>query len=95
MLKLYHNTDLIGIIKSADSNGFDMHGKIELTEKAAAFKPVFEFFENPENDSVEPPFAEDILWNWKMVDEDGKSAEVGLPGIFDEADGTHIMWRYL
>ena len=96
MLKLYHHQTFIGTVSGVCANGFDMHGLIDFAPEAVPFKPIFEYFQKRERpSSEEPPFDEDLLWNWSMTDEAGKRQEVGLPGVFEESDGIHVMWRWL
>lgn len=95
MMKLYHGSTLIGLVKDACPNGFEMHGIIELTSEAEKFKELFEYWtdENQPED-VDPPFPEEMLFNWFIETEAGERKEIGLPGIFDEEGRKDIMWRY-
>lgn len=91
MLKLFHGDELIGTLTEGLSDGLAMTGQIELTEAAERFKEVFEFFADEEkSDSEEPPFSDDVLHNWCLQLESGKTEEISIPNIFP--DGL-ICWR--
>ncbi|CAN5683455.1 hypothetical protein BH10CYA1_BH10CYA1_03330 [soil metagenome] len=64
---------------------------MELTVAAAPFKPVFEFFCSEEANETDPPFADQLLENWFIEDEDGKREEIGMP----EIKGKDIFWRFI
>lgn len=90
-LKLFHKDTLIGTITNPSLDGLEMLGDIELTQAADEFKPIFDFFLIEENLELEPPFPEEKLWNWFVVDEAGSREEIGLPYI----EGKDISWRYV
>jgi hypothetical protein len=91
MLRLFHGDDLIGTITEELSDGLAMTGQIELTAAAERFKEVFEFFADEEkSDSEEPPFSDDVLYNWSIQLESGATEEISIPNIYP--DGL-ICWR--
>lgn len=94
-MKLYHGNTLIGTITDACANGFDMHGIINLSPSAEQYKSIFKYFHDKERpQSEEPPFAEHLLENCFIENEQNQRQEIGLPGIFDLDNRKHIMWRY-
>ncbi len=95
MMKLFHNSTLIGEVKNACPNGFEMHGIIELTDQAKAYDDLFKYWTDENTpDEEDPPFPEKMLNNWFIEDEDGEKKEIGLPGVFDRNNRKEILWRY-
>ena len=91
MLNLFHGADLIGIINNEMSDELAMIGDIELTAKAADYKEVFAFFNNPEKRmSVDPPFSEHALNDWFIEDADGKRSDIAAPAVNEKGE---IWWR--
>ena len=72
-----------------------MHGAIQLTEKAADYKAVLDYWITPDKDpAVEPPFPKSLFENWFVEDEEGVRHEICIPGIFISDGKQEIMWRY-
>lgn len=92
MLKLFHNSTLLGTITGYHVYGFWWRGDIELTEAAESFQEVFIWFTS-ENRPMgqEPPFAEDILEDWYIETPGKGKRSIGLPGIYRT---KRIIWRY-
>lgn len=92
MLKLYHNSTLVGNIVSHTANGFWFNGTIELTPEFEPYKDLFKWWSDEDRPTgEEPPFPEDVLENWFVeTPEEGKK-EIGLPGIYED---QKISWRY-
>jgi len=92
MLKLFHRTELIGLIRNANQDGFEMSGEIELTPAAAAYKDVFAFFTDEQKALYEePPFAGELLEHWSVETESGERKEIVIPGVYEDGG---ICWRY-
>ncbi|MBS1956924.1 MAG: hypothetical protein JST89_22235 [Cyanobacteria bacterium SZAS-4] len=91
MLKLFHGSELIGIITDEMLDGLAMVGKIALMPEAVKYKEVFDFFADEEkSDNEEPPFSDDILYNWSIQSDSGKVEKISIPNIYP--DGL-ICWR--
>ena len=94
-LKLYHRATLIGLVKEAGANGFEMQGCIELTSDAEKYKALFKYWTDPKlRLDVDPPFPEEMLHSWFIETEAGERKEIGLPGIYEDEGSTDIIWRY-
>ena len=92
MLKLYHGSDLIGLIRNPSQDGFEMSGEIELTPAAAAYKELFAFFTDGDKALyVEPPFEEKWLESWSVENEKGERSPIVIPGVYKDGE---ICWRY-
>ena len=92
LLKLYHNSTLVGNIVSHSANGFWWHGTIELTSAAEEYQSVFDWWTDENRDkSKEPPFPEEILENWYVESPDKGKQPIGLPGVYKD---NKISWRY-
>lgn len=92
MLKLYHNSDLIGLIRNYNQDGSVLSGDIELTLAATAYKELFLFFTDEEKFLyVDPPFDQADLENWSIENEEGRRAPIAVPGVYDDGE---IRWRY-
>lgn len=85
MLKLFHGSDLVGVITDEVPDGLAMTGQIELTPAAAKYKKVFEFFADEEkSDNEDPPFPNDLLYSWSIQFESGKVEEISIPNIYPD-----------
>jgi hypothetical protein len=94
-MKLYHGETLIGTIRRAAPSGMELGGQIELTPIAEKYSELFAFIVDKKRErSMEPPFPEEMLENWFVENDEGVREEIGLPGIYKEADRTEIYWRY-
>ena len=94
-LKLFHESDLVGIIPEYCANGFHMHGLVELTEMAAKYKNVLDYWASPNKD---PKVEESIPWDqfegWCVESEDGARQSITPPWIGMENGRLAIHWRY-
>jgi len=72
MLKLFHSSNLVCVIRNELHDELAMTGDVDLTPQAATYKDVFAFFNDPEKRTKEdPPFADELLENWFVENEDG------------------------
>ncbi len=95
MMKLFHNSELIGNIEFLGLNYPDMLGKITLTPEGEKFKEFFAFFCDEEREeNQEPPFpASLIIEGWEVEDHEGILRKInGKPAILDNF--TTIYWRW-
>lgn len=91
MLKLFHNEDLIGTITNEMPDDFAFVGIIDLTDKGAEYKAIFEFFsDSGKRMYVEPPFSGSQLENWFVVNEQGERTEISTPAVNYK---NEIWWR--
>ncbi len=91
MLKLFHDKVLIGTITNETPDDFAFVGDIELTEKGAEYKDIFEFFSDQDRRMyVEPPFSDSQLENWFVENEQGERTEISTPAVNDK---NEIWWR--
>lgn len=96
MYKLFHEKHLIGIIPAPYPDGLAMQGSVELTEKAADYKELFDYWVDDNKDpKTEEKFSDALFENWFVEDEDGAKHSIGLPAIFPENGKHEIAWRYL
>lgn len=93
MLKLYHGTELVGLISNPSVDDMSWRvGTIELTQAAEKYKELFAFFTDEEqNMSVEPPFPRELLESWAIEDEAGERNLIDIPGVYDDGE---VFWRY-
>ena len=93
LLKLYHEDNLVALISDHSPNGFEMHGSLQLTEKAAAYKAVLDYWADPNKDpQQEPPFPTSLFENWFVEDQEGVRHEICIPGVFtrDGQEEIHV-----
>ncbi len=91
MLKLFHDKDLIGTINNEVPDDFAFMGEIELTDKGAEYKDIFEFFADQDKRMyVDPPFSDNQLENWFVENEQGERTEISTPAVNDK---NEIWWR--
>ena len=84
MMKLFHDSELMGNIEFLGVDGFDMIGKISLTPEGEKFKEMFAFFRDESNAHMEPPYSQSELWGWEIEDHEGILRKiVGSPAIID------------
>ncbi|MBA4026905.1 MAG: hypothetical protein C0473_01550 [Cyanobacteria bacterium DS3.002] len=91
-IKLYHRAVLIGTITNVLANNNELLGAIDLLPSADAFRPVFAWIIRNEKTWEEPPFNDELLWNWYVEFENGLQTEIVLPCIYAE---RLIVWREL
>ncbi len=93
MMKLFHNSKLIGNIEFLGVNYPDMLGHLSLTTEGEKFKEMFAFFRDESKAHLEPPYTESELWGWVIEDHEGNMREIlGCPAVLD--DFTTIYWRW-
>lgn len=92
VLKLLRGNELIGTITNLDSDWPLHEGDIQLTESAAPYKHIWEFWTIEGNRAVEPPFdvPEDLDENWFIEDPTGERTQVDFPAVY--SDGT-VIWQ--
>ena len=92
MLSLFHENILIGRIQNAVADGSALAtvGDIELTEEAANYKELLEFFLDDDKRSFEdPPFSNELMENWFIEDEQGHREPIDVPLI---NENNEIWW---
>lgn len=94
MLKLYHGSELIGLVqKTGPDNLSWMVGTIELTSAAENYKDLFAFFGAEEKlPHAKTHFPAGLLKDWNIEVEDGKQKQIDIPGIYEDGE---IFWRWL
>lgn len=93
MMKLIHNSQLIGTIENPCREGMSMAGDLVLTEAADRYLEMFAFLVGPKDPYQAPPFPESELWGWTIEDDNGNIREViGCPAVSN--NGTIIQWRW-
>lgn len=91
VLKLFHNKDLIGTISNEMPDDFAFIGNIELTDKGAGYKDIFEFFSDQDKRMyLEPPFSASQLESWFVENDKGERTKIGAPAVNDK---NEIWWR--
>ena len=95
-MKPFHGETLIGTITDSGPDGMGLCGFIELSSNADEYGELFAYFDDQKRDHTkEPPFPEEMLWNWFVEKDDGAREEIGLPGVHRGVDKTEIYWRYI
>lgn len=93
MMKLLHDSQLIGTIENPILEGMSMTGDLKLTDAANKYLEMFAYFLGKKDPHVAPPFSESDLWGWTIEDDDSNLREVvGCPAVSN--DGTSIRWRW-
>ncbi len=93
MMKLFHNSELVGDIEFLGVNYPDMLGHLRLTPEGEKFKEMFAFFRDESKNHLEPPYSESELWGWSIEDHEGNMREIiGCPAVLD--DFTTVYWRW-
>jgi hypothetical protein len=91
MLRLFHDKDLIGTITNEVPDDFAFVGNVELTDRGAGYKDIFEFFSKQDKRMyVDPPFSEGQLENWFVENKHGERTEISTPAI---NSNNEIWWR--
>jgi len=61
MMKLFHDSRIIGDIKFPGVNGSDMLGLLTLTPEGDKLKDMFAFLTGKETRNLEPPYSDSLL----------------------------------
>lgn len=91
-MKLFHRSELIGVIRNASGEGTWLTGDLELTPAAQAYKDLFAFLTDEDRMLEVPPFSKDMLNNWYIEDEHGQRKPVFVPAVHN--DGKSIEWHW-
>lgn len=94
MLKLYHEHELVGLIRNPGPDNLSwMVGTIELSPTAKKYRELFAFFCDKERlGHAKPPFPSELLESWNIEIESGKRMPIDIPGVYTDGE---IFWRYL
>ncbi len=94
MMKLFHDTELLGNIEFLGVDGSDMLGHISLTPEGEKFKEMFAFLTDESKAHLEPPYPDSLLEEgWTIEDHEGIMREIlGCPAVMDNF--TSIAWRW-
>jgi hypothetical protein len=95
LLGLYWKDRLVGTISDVHWSDFPwLIGKIALRRLTRPLRQALEYVSS-ESNSVDGlrdwPFAEELFWNWAVLNPDGSRKEIGIP-IVDFATG-YVEWR--
>jgi len=91
MLKLYHGSNLIGLISNAGrEEGKWMTGDIELLAAAEAYREAFSFMTDDDKRETKWPGDEAVFENWFIEDEAGVRRETIFPAIHYDGE---VTWR--
>ena len=91
-MKLFRESELIGIITNPKSEGPAIIADLELTEAASNWQDVFDYVMDERSLHEAPPFDENRLEGWFIQDETGQLRPVFVPAIHD--GGKNIEWRW-
>jgi hypothetical protein len=94
MMKLFHDSQMLGDIEFLGVDGSDMLGRISLSAEADKFKEMFEFLTDETKAHLEAPYPDSLLEDgWAIEDDEGiKRDIIGCPAILDNF--TSIAWRW-
>jgi hypothetical protein len=94
MMKLFHDTELLGNIEFLGVDGSDMLGHISLTPEGEKFKEMFASLCDESKAHLEPPYPDSLLEEgWAIEDHEGIMREIiGCPAVLDNF--TSIAWRW-
>ncbi len=94
MMKLFHDSELLGNIEFLGVDGLDMIGRIQLTSDGEKLKDVFSFSRDEERNQHKPPYPDSLLEEgWAIEDHEGKMRKIiSIPTILD--DFSSIYWRW-
>ncbi len=94
MMKLFHNSELIGNIEFLGVNFPEMLGHLSLTSEGEKFKEMFAFLTDETKAHLEPPYPDSLLEEgWAIEDHEGIMREIiGCPAVLDNF--TSIAWRW-
>ena len=94
MMKLYHDRELIGLIRNPGPDNLSwMMGTIELSPTAKKYKEFFAFFADEDRlGNEKPPFPPELLKDWNIEVENGKRQPIAIPDVYENGE---IFWRWL
>lgn len=94
MMKLFHNSELVGNIEFLGVNFPEMLGHLSLTPEGEKFKEMFTFLRDETKAHLEPPYPDSLLEEgWAIEDDEGILREInGCPAVLDNF--TTIYWRW-
>jgi hypothetical protein len=92
MLKLYHESKLVGLISNpADNDRNWKSGDVALTPEGEKYKPLFAYLTTDDDEKDPNQKFEDAMYdNWFIEDEHGVRLETIIPAIHSNGD---IYWR--
>ncbi len=91
---LFHREISIGhIVSDVSQSGFECSAMIELLPVFEQYKPMFEFFDDENNDPDKHlPFTEEWLEGWSMENHEGEIQDISFPAFYKNY--TAISWRW-
>ncbi len=94
MMKLFHDSKLIGDIEFLSVNGSDMLGRVTLTPEGEKFKEMFAFLTDEKTCKLEPPYPDSLLKEgWAVEDHEGIMRNIiCCPDVLDNF--KNIAWRW-
>ncbi|MFA7335706.1 MAG: hypothetical protein WC028_02890 [Candidatus Obscuribacterales bacterium] len=91
-LKLYRNSEVLGIVTNPAQEGPEPVANLELTAAAANHKDLLDYIMSKKEPGQDPPVSLNLFEGWFIEDENGVKKTIFPPAIYPGA--KFISWRW-
>jgi hypothetical protein len=92
-MNLFHRGKTVGTVSDVKKTGFEYSAEISLLPIFEQYKPMFEFFDDENNNPDENlPFTEEWLEGWSMDNNEGTVQDISFPAFYKNY--SVISWRW-
>jgi hypothetical protein len=91
-LKLFRQTDIIGILTNPAQDGPEIVANLELTDAAANHQDLLDYIMSKKLPEQDPPELLNLFEGWFIEDENGVKKTIFPPAIYPGA--KFLSWRW-